>query len=238
MQTDGPAIAIRKLRVRLGGAPVLRGVDLEVASAERLAIFGPNGAGKTTLLRVVAGALRPDDGELRVAGLDPRRQGRAVRARLGVLSHQTYLYGELTATENLRLYGRLYGVPGLTDRIELLLEQVGLYGRRADRVDSLSRGLQQRLAIARAVLHDPPILLLDEPDTGLDLPAQQVLEHVLFGGERRTVIMATHNVDQARRFCRRAVIMLGGRLVQELPAAEITAESLGAAYGRRPTVVT
>lgn len=231
MGADEPSVLVRRLEVRLASTPVLRGLDLEVGAGDRLAIFGPNGAGKTTLLRTLAGLVRPSAGTLRLGGLDWRRDARRLRGTVGVLSHQTYLYGELTVAENLRFYGRLFRVASLEERIGGLLEQVGLYGRRGQRVDSLSRGLQQRLAIARAVLHDPPILLLDEPDTGLDLPAQHLLESVLFGGtHRRTVLMATHNLEQADRFCRRAAVLVGGRLVRELPMVELNTDALSSLY--------
>lgn len=231
VENDAPAVLARDLRARFGAVPVLRGLTFRVDRGERLAIFGPNGAGKTTLLRVLAGALRPSAGQLRLFGLDPARAGPAVRARLGVLAHQTYLYGELTAAENLRLYGRLYGVRCLDQRVAEVLERVGLFGRRADRVDTLSRGLQQRLAIARAILHRPALLLLDEPDTGLDLPSYHLLENLLLGAEgRRTVIMATHNLEQGRRLCRRALVLVGGRLVGELPTDELDADRLTTLY--------
>jgi heme exporter protein A len=223
-------VLIRDLWVRFGCVPALRGLTLSVAEGERLAVLGPNGAGKTTLLRALAGLLRPSGGELRLLGLDPARHGPAARARLGVLSHQTYLYGELTAAENLRLYGRLYSVTRLDERIRELLECVGLYARRDDRVDSLSRGLQQRLAIARAILHDPALLLLDEPETGLDLPAHYLLEGVL-GGDRRTTVVATHDLEQARRLCQRAIVLVDGCLVGQLPMAELDRDRLAGLYG-------
>src|SRR5439155_6287496 len=150
MASDGCAIWVRDLRARFGRVPVLRGLSFSVGWGERLALLGPNGAGKTTLLRLLAGSMLPSAGEVRVAGRHPARGEAAVRSQLGVVSHQTFLYGELTVVENLQLYGRLYGVPSLSERIAQLLEGVGLYGRRDDRVDTLSRGLQQRLAMARA----------------------------------------------------------------------------------------
>jgi heme exporter protein A len=231
LANEPAAILVRDLRVRFGDVPALRGVSFEVAEGERTAIFGPNGAGKTTLLRVLAGAVRPAAGSLRLAGFDPSRDGAPARAKLGVLSHHTYLYGELTARENLRLYGQLYGVESIGERVDALLERVGLYGRRNDRVGALSRGMQQRLAIARAVLHRPEILLLDEPETGLDLSAHQLLESVLFEDDsRRTVLIATHDLDQGRRACQTAMVLVSGRLVDRLSAAELDTERLGRLY--------
>jgi heme exporter protein A len=232
----GAAIEARDLAVRFGSVPALSRLTLNVANGERLAIFGPNGAGKTTLLRVLAGALRPSAGEVRLDGHDPYDAGgSAIRARVGLISHQTYLYGELTAAENLGLYGRLYDVPGLEQRVPELLHRVGLYDRRDDRVDSLSRGLQQRLAIARVVLHEPSILLLDEPETGLDLQARDLLDSVLFdppkAGQAPTVLMATQDVDRASRLCHNAAVLVSGRLAGLYPVEEVSAGLLRELYG-------
>lgn len=228
MSSDRPAVLVRDLRARFGAVQALLGLSFEVNWGDRLAILGPNGAGKTTLLRVLAGALQPSSGQLIIGGLDPTRQAAAVRPLLGVLAHQTYLYGELTVLENLRLYGRLYGVRPLDERGEAIIERVGLGSRRFDRVDSLSRGLQQRLAIGRAILHRPPILLLDEPDTGLDLAAAELLRNILLDADwRPTVLMATHNLDQAQRLCERAIVLAEGRLAGELPSTEVDAVSIG-----------
>lgn len=228
---DG-AVLVKGLSARFGATPALSGLTFSVAEGERLAIFGPNGAGKTTLLRVLGGAHRPSTGELRLFGHDPYgAHGSAIRARVGLLSHQTYLYGELTAAENLRLYGRLYGVPALGELIPGVLHLVGLDDRRDDRVDSLSRGQQQRLAIARVMLHEPGILLLDEPETGLDLEAHNLLDSVLFGGHpRRTILMATHDVEGARRLCHTAAVLVNGRLVGSYPMSKVSADLLRALY--------
>jgi heme exporter protein A len=232
--SDRPAIRARELRAGFGQTAVLRALSFEVATGERVALLGPNGAGKTTLLRVLAGRLRRRSGELRVLDLDPTDQSGPLRARIGVLSHQTLLYGELTVLENLRLYARLYDLARPQERIAELLERVGLDGRQADRVESLSRGLQQRLAIARVLLHEPTLLLLDEPDTGLDLPAYQILETLLAGGPAgRTIVMATHNLQQAARVCRRGLVLVAGRLAATEPIEAIDAQRLGALY-RRP----
>ncbi|MBI4492126.1 MAG: heme ABC exporter ATP-binding protein CcmA [Chloroflexi bacterium] len=224
----------RGLRVAFGATQALRGVALDLAWGERLAIFGPNGAGKTTLLRVLSTLARPTAGEVRLAGLDPARDAQGVRRLIGVVGHQPYLYPELTASENLRYYGRLYRVPDLAVRVEAVLERVGLYQRRDEPVASLSRGMQQRLAIARAVLHDPPILLLDEPDTGLDLQAFQLLEAVLLGSPDapRTVVLATHNLDQGLRLAGRVAILVGGRFVYEQPSAALDGQRLKELYQR------
>lgn len=210
------AIAVRGIRVAFGATIVLRGIDLTVPWGARLALLGPNGAGKSTLLRILATLARPTAGTVRIAEQDALATPLAVRRVIGVVAHQTYLYDELTALENLRFYGALYDLPALDSRIAELLDQVGLTAQRNARTESLSRGQQQRLTIARALLHDPPILLLDEPDTGLDLAAFGLLE-ALLRAEERTVLLTTHNLRQAARLCDHYAILNGGRLVADAP---------------------
>src|SRR5690606_16948793 len=163
-----PVIEARGLEKWYGPHPAVRGIGFDLAAGEFLTLFGPNGAGKTTLLRMLAGALRPTRGEIRVAGeaIDHAEDG--WRRRIGVLSHQTFLYARLSAAENLRFYGRLYGLDALGERVERGLREVGLLERRDSLVQGFSRGMQQRLALARTLLHEPELVLLDEPYTGLD----------------------------------------------------------------------
>jgi heme exporter protein A len=210
------AIAVRGIRVAFGATIVLRGIDLTVPWGARLALLGPNGAGKSSLLRILATLARPTAGSVRIAEQDALAAPLAVRRAIGVVAHQTYLYDELTARENLRFYGALYDLPALDARIAELLDRVGLTAQRNARAATLSRGQQQRLTIARALLHDPPILLLDEPDTGLDLAAFGLLEGLL-RAEERTVLLTTHNLRQATRLCDRYAILNGGRLVTSAP---------------------
>jgi heme exporter protein A len=203
------SVEVRGLVKSFGSKVALEGVDLDVAEGEFLTLVGPNGAGKTTLIRILATLARPTRGSVRVAGYDLGGQGTEVRRRIGLASHQTLLYGDLSAEENLRFYGRMYEVPELEERITALLQRVGLEHRRHDLVRTFSRGMQQRLSLARALLHDPAILLLDEPYTGLDQQATEVLREVLAlplsppklggmkGGARsRTVLMTTHNIER------------------------------------------
>ncbi len=210
-----PALETRGLRVAFGATVALRGIDLIVPWGARLAILGPNGAGKSTLLRMVAGLGHPTGGTVLVAGRRLSDDPLAVRRLIGVVAHHTFLYDELSAIENLRFYGALYDVPHLERRCAELLEAVGLAGRRDARAGRLSRGQQQRLTIARALLHDPPILLLDEPDTGLDLAAFALLEGLLLGD--RTILLTTHNLRQAARLGDRFAILNAGRLVHAAP---------------------
>jgi len=230
------AIAVRGIRVAFGATIVLRGIDLAVPWGARLALLGPNGAGKSSLLRILATLARPTAGTVRIAEQDALAAPLAVRRVIGVVAHQTYLYDELTALENLRFYGALYDLPRLDARIADLLDWVGLTAQRNARTEGLSRGQQQRLTIARALLHDPPILLLDEPDTGLDLAAFGLLEELL-RAEERTVLLTTHNLQQAARLCDRYAILNGGHLVASAPLTHGDDAALEERY-RRATVTT
>jgi ABC-type multidrug transport system ATPase subunit len=214
------------LRLRLGDTPVLRDVSFIADWGERIALFGPNGAGKSSLLRLIAGLYRPASGDLVVAGVEQGRHRLEIRRQLGVLTHQTLLYAELTVEENLRLYGTLYEVPSLPKRLTAVTEQFGLEGVRRARVDRLSRGQQQRCALARTFLHAPPLLLLDEPETGLDLDALRLLEAAVLAGNQ-TVLVATHQLAQGRRLCNRALVLVGGRLVADEPIEALDEERLG-----------
>jgi heme exporter protein A len=190
--------------------PALLDIDLELEPGERLLLLGPNGAGKSTFIRVFAGLMRATRGQALVAG-QPARQA---RASVGVVSHTTYLYDELTAAENLRLYAQLYGVPEPATRVAALLAQVGVSKLADVPVGRLSRGQQQRVTIARALLHDPPLLLLDEPETGLDLAASGLVED-LATARGRTVMLTTHNLATGLRLGTRVAILARGHLVFE-----------------------
>ena len=193
-------ITVHKLVKRFGMKTILRGLDFEVQPGEFVALLGPNGAGKTTFLRILASLSRPSLGEVSVAGYRLPDQAAAVRARLGVVSHLPLLYGDLTAEENLRFFGRMYGVSNIESRIIEVLEMVGLASRRHDLVRTFSRGMQQRLAIGRAVFHDPDVMLFDEPYTGLDQDASAMLDDVLrsVAAKGRTVVMTSHDLMRVR----------------------------------------
>jgi heme exporter protein A len=205
-------ITVKKLVKRFGLKPVLRGVDFEVQSGEFVALLGPNGAGKTTFLRILASLSRPSLGEVLVAGYKLPQEAAQVRARLGVVSHLPLLYGDLTAEENLRFYARMYNVPSYELRITEVLEMVGLEARRRDLVRIFSRGMQQRLAIGRAVLHDPDVILFDEPYTGLDQDASSMLDDVLktVAAQGRTVVMTSHDLARAEDLATRFDILSRG----------------------------
>ncbi len=218
-------IEINSLGKSFGHRPVLRGVDLSVAKGEFVTLFGPNGAGKTTLLRIVATLMRPTVGRVQVGGFDLASHAHIIRSALGVVSHQTLLYNDLTAEENLRFYARMYAVPESGPRIDAVLEQVGLARRRRELVRTFSRGMQQRLAIARAVLHKPAVMLFDEPHSGLDQDAAAMLDDVLkavaAGG--RTVLMTTHDLTRGLALADRVAVLRRGKIAFNQSTVEIDA---------------
>ena len=205
-------ITVQKLVKRFGLKTVLRGVDFQVQPGEFVALLGPNGAGKTTFLRILASLSRPSLGDINIAGYKLPQQAAQVRARLGVVSHLPLLYGELTAEENLRFYARMYNVMSSESRITEVLEMVGLNNRRRDLVRTFSRGMQQRLAIGRAVIHDPEVMLFDEPYTGLDQDASSMLDEVLrsVAAKGRTVVMTSHDLARAEDLATRFDILSRG----------------------------
>jgi len=225
-------IEVQKLTKSFGHQVALRGVDLRVSEGEFLALFGPNGAGKTTLIRIVASLMRPTGGTVRVRGEDLSKAATALRRHIGLISHNPLLYGDLTPDENLSFFSRMYDLPDAAPRIDTVLEQVGLAARRRDPVRTFSRGMVQRLAIARAILHDPAIMLLDEPYTGLDLQAADMLRSVLqeLAASNRTVILTTHNLEQGLEMCDRAVILNRGRLAWQGLRAGVDLDSMKEIY--------
>jgi heme exporter protein A len=226
------AIDVHGLRKEIGGRVILRGIDLQVAAGETVVIFGPNGAGKTTLLRILATLTRPSGGAVKIAGADLADVGPAIRRWVGMLAHQTYLYDDLTAVENLRFYGRMFDTPDLAARIDEVLRLVGLSDRRDDRVRTFSRGMQQRLSLARAILHRPSILLLDEPESGLDPQAAAGLRALLAAVEQpnRAVLLTSHDLDLGLDLADRIVLLVGGRIVLDAPRAGIDRPALERIY--------
>ncbi len=223
-----PIIQVKRLVKRFGLKTVLHGLDFEVQPGEFVALLGPNGAGKTTFLRILASLSRPAMGEVRIVNYRLPQQAAAVRRILGVVSHLPLLYGDLTAEENLRFYGRIYGIPRLERRVQEVLELVGLAARRRDLVRTFSRGMQQRLAIGRAVLHDPEVMLFDEPHTGLDQDACQMLDNVLreVAARGRTVVMTSHDLARAADLASRFDVLSRGRIVASAARSEMTSDQL------------
>ncbi|MEX2466986.1 MAG: ABC transporter ATP-binding protein [Gemmatimonadota bacterium] len=200
-----------------GPAVAVAGIDLSLGPGEFLSIFGPNGAGKSSLLGMLGGALRPTAGTVHVRGVPLDGGSSGWQRHIGALSHQGFLYAQLTAEENLRFYGKLYDLPDLGRRIPERLEQVGLARRAGARVRELSHGMRQRLSLARALLHDPDLVLLDEPYTGLDPSAATLLRNVLMHlrDGRRTVVMVTHNLHEGLELATRVAIQVAGRFAWE-----------------------
>ena len=225
-------IEVRKLVKRFGLKSVLRGLDFTVQPGEFVALLGPNGAGKTTFLRILASLSRPSLGEVRVAGYFLPKQAAEVRARLGVVSHMPLLYPDLTAEENLRFYARMYGLAEQSARVTEVLEMVGLEKRRGDLVRTFSRGMQQRLAIGRAVIHDPEVMLFDEPYTGLDQDASEMLDAVLksVAARGRTVVMTSHDLARAEDLATRFDILSRGVIAASTTQAALQDTNLLAYY--------
>ena len=210
-------IKAANLSKKIGSKSILRDINLHILKSQFVTVFGPNGAGKTTLLKTLALLMKPSTGEIMINGFDAKKDPVSISKQLGVISHQTFLYDNLTARENLQFYGRMYDVPNLRDRIYEVLNQVGLEFSLNDPVRTFSRGMQQRLAIARAILHDPAVLFLDEPYTGLDPHAIQILNSVLAGLNRdnRTIFMITHNFEEGLDLTDRVLIVVRGRIVYD-----------------------
>lgn len=225
-------IEVRRLTKRFGLKTVLKDLDFHVQAGEFVALLGPNGAGKTTFLRILASLSRPAMGEIRIAGFRLPQQATAIRHILGVVSHQPLLYGDLTAEENLHFYGKMYGIGLPEKRIREVLDLVGLSLRSHDLVRTFSRGMQQRLAIGRAVLHDPEVMLLDEPHTGLDQDASIMLDGVLreVAARGRTVVMTSHDLARAADLASRFDVISRGKIVASAGRAEMSAERLPVFY--------
>ena len=209
-------------------------ISFSLGSGQLLTVFGPNGAGKTTLLRILAGGLRPTAGSVSLGGRTLRTGDPDWYRTIGVLSHKGFLYGHLTARENLRYFGTLFGLPDLADRVPERLEHVGLASRADSPVRTFSRGMRQRLALARCLLHDPEFVLLDEPYTGLDAHASAVLREVLASLKdgRRTVILVTHNLSQGLELADLVAVQVQGRFVSYQDRNEIQAGTFEGTYRR------
>jgi heme exporter protein A len=210
-------LEISGLKKSFGLKPVLRGIDLTLRRGERMALMGANGAGKTTLLRILAALTKPGSGNVTIDGLDVERDAQQVRRLVGFVAHQPYLYDELSALENLLFFGKMYSVKDAQARSRQLLRRVGLEKRAGDRVGTFSRGMVQRLSLARALLHSPQLLLLDEPDTGLNQEGIQMVtdlldEHTRQGG---TAFLTTHQPERALTLTHNIITLRGGRIIDD-----------------------
>jgi heme exporter protein A len=229
------AIELRGLRREFGERVALEGVDFSLATGESLVVLGPNGAGKTTLLRILATLLRPGSGEVRVLGAQLPGEAWKVRGRIGFLGHDALLYRDLSGRENLRFHAKLHGLDGdaAEARIDVLLAVAGMERRADDRVAELSAGMRQRLALCRCVLHEPELLLLDEPDSNLDAAGREAARRLIGRDEGRTRVVITHDPERALPEADRALLLgHGGRPLRECAAAELdAAEAQAAASG-------
>jgi lipooligosaccharide transport system ATP-binding protein len=227
---DQPLIRARGLVKRFGDFTAVDGIDVEVRKGEAFGFLGPNGAGKSSTMRMIGCVSPPTAGELRILGLDPLRDGPEIRARLGVCPQQDNLDPELSVRENLTTYARYFGIPRRVarERAAELMEFVQLAERANSKVDPLSGGMKRRLTIARALVNEPEIVLLDEPTTGLDPQARHLVWERLFRLKQQgvTLVLTTHYMDEAEQLCDRLVVMDGGRIVAEgSPRALIEAYS-------------
>ena len=232
LQENDTIIDARGVVKKFGFKTVLRKVDLALKRGDFLALFGPNGAGKTTLIQILCSLMRPTSGEVSVAGYDTQTDKEALSKTIGVISHHTFLYNNLTAFENLKFYGKMYQVPELLDRIEALLALVGLREHMHDQVQTFSRGMQQRLSVARAIIHNPRILFLDEPYTGLDQHGAEDLKQLLreFQDQGKTVIMTSHDLNKGLELCNYAAILKSGTLVYKEPISRIIRDDFEQIY--------
>lgn len=225
-------IHIQGLVKQYGVNMVLRGVDLQVNQGEFLTLVGSNGAGKSTLMRIVATLLQPTSGQVHIGGWQIAKNAAKVRRHIGLVSHQSLLYGDLTAAENLLFFARLYRLDNEHERVMAALKKVGLFARQRDPVSTFSRGMVQRLTIARATLHEPDVLLLDEPYTGLDQDASQLLDELLRQEHEngRTILMITHDLAHGLDLCNRTAILNRGKIVYEGASNDVTAAEFLALY--------
>jgi len=225
---DDGLIVARNVSKRYGRKRVLSGVDLTVEQGKVVALLGANGAGKSTLMRIISGLTKPDRGEVRLGGVSARNAGHEIRRYIGLVAHAPLLYDNLSAWDNLLFFARLYDMQQPSHRIEAVLRAVELWPRRHDAVRTYSRGMTQRLAIGRAILHDPPVLLLDEPDTGLDPASAETLAQLIrtLGASNRAILLTTHNLERAVTWSDSIAVLSGGKITQSASTASLTSETV------------
>ncbi len=239
MTTDAPLILIDHVSKVYDLRPVLKQITLTIPRGQFVALLGPNGSGKSTLLRLLCGLTQPSQGTITIGGWQIPREIQEVRAHIGLVSHKTLLYDSLTGRENLRFFAGLYTLAqtDIDEHIAALLQRVGLHKRADQLVRTYSRGMQQRLSIARALLHGPDVLLFDEPYTGLDPEACATLDALLLDAHARahTLVMTTHELDRAARLAQRAVILHRGQVVSDEPTAADLSARFATVTGTTPT---
>ncbi len=225
------ALEVAGLTRTFGARKALDDVSFELPEGAFLSIFGPNGAGKTTLVKVLTTLTAPSKGSARIIGLDVVEDAVELRERIGLISHNPLLYPDLSAEENLEFFARMYGVPDAASRIRELLESVELDHRRLDLVRTFSRGMLQRLSIARSLLHRPEVLFLDEPYSGLDPHAKDILDSLIAQIRAdHTFVMISHDLEKGLELCTHALILAKGRVVLYEPRREIDHDQFAATY--------
>ncbi len=231
---DLDLISVHNVYKRYGRKTVLRGVDLTVGEGKVVALLGANGAGKTTLMRIVSGLAKPEHGEVKLGGVSAAAAGYELRRYIGLVSHAPLLYDNLSGEENLLFFARMYDLQQPQSRIEAVLRAVDLWSRRRDPVRAYSRGMTQRLAIARAILHDPPVLLLDEPDTGLDQTSSQMLHELIrrLGSAQRAILLTTHHLERAVEWADSVSLLVSGRIVRQEATTHLDGASLRRLYAQ------
>lgn len=227
-----PIISIKNLQKKFGRKQVLRNLDMEVNKGEFLVMFGPNGAGKTTLIKILSTLSKPTAGKVEINGHDIQEESIEVRNSIGMISHNPFLYDDLTLRENLLFYSRMYGIKKDEEAIRNLVNQVGLLHRLNDLVGVFSRGMKQRASVARVILHNPPVLLLDEPYTGLDFRAWGMLSDMLskFHEEKKTILLITHNVELGYDIGERLTILINGKAAFDSKKKDIGLEEFKSKY--------
>jgi ABC-type multidrug transport system ATPase subunit len=225
---EGSVVRAFDLHKAIDSVPILQDISLDIAPGRYVALLGANGAGKTTLLKVLATLIAPTSGQLELFGQPLRRDSAAaLRSRIGLIGHQSMLYGQLTARENLVFFGRLYRLADARERADALLKRVGLAKRADDPVAAFSRGMVQRTTIARALMHDPELILADEPFTGLDAPSAELLERMLaeLHAEGRSILLAHHDIERSLRIAEQAIVLRGGRVVVDRPTNQLDTDT-------------
>uniref|UniRef100_A0A7C1JNB3 ABC transporter ATP-binding protein n=1 Tax=Caldilinea aerophila TaxID=133453 RepID=A0A7C1JNB3_9CHLR len=226
--SENGLIVARNIVKRYGRKRVLNGVEMCVPQGQVMALLGPNGAGKSTLLRIISGLTKPDRGEVLLGGVSTRKAGHEIRRYIGLVAHAPLLYDNLSAWDNLHFFARLYDIQQPAARVEAVLRAVDLWARRYDPVRTFSRGMTQRLAIGRAILHDPPVLLLDEPDTGLDPASAETLAQLIrvLGSGRRAILLTTHNLERALAWADSISLLADGKIIWSASTEGLTTERL------------
>ena len=226
--SESGLIVARNIVKRYGRKRVLNGVEMCVPQGQVMALLGPNGAGKSTLLRIISGLAKPDRGEILLGGVSTRKAGHEIRRYIGLVAHAPLLYDNLSAWDNLHFFARLYDIQQPAARVEAVLRAVDLWTRRHDPVRTYSRGMTQRLAIGRAILHDPPVLLLDEPDTGLDPSSAETLAQLIrmLSSGRRAILLTTHNLERAIAWADSISLLADGRIIWSTATEGLTSEKL------------